>query len=525
VAYTPNASSFTLFGGVGYANDHGYAILGFYLGVVLSCLAIPILWWPLAELVRAQRLASVADVLAFRFTDSRVGPVVTGVLLAGLLPYLSLQLRALEGAATVLHGPLPLVGPIYAALLGLFAASLGVRYAEPWTQRPGLLTMLVLESGVKVVTTVVVGLAALYGVFGGPGGFVAHVAARPEAAEALLTPLGDPIFANLVVISFFGAFLLPRQFHVAFATRAPREAWRHVIWVLPALLLVFLLPVPVLLEAGRTAVPDGTPDLYVMTWTQDPALRMVAFLGGVSGSSAMVLVSTVALSGMVVTHVALPLRTQTAVSRRSVLRTRQAVTVGIVGLGFVADAFLSRVVPLVDLGLVSFAVVAQLAPGVVATLFWRRATSIGFLTGLGLGLVGVLGLVGWPLLAGRATEVATGGLVECLVLNALGLVVGSALTTRLPDEQRASVAAQLRRGFERPPASLAALEERIARQVGPLLAQAEVDRARRSAGVTPGELRPDRLRSVMQGVEQQLTGLVGPLQARAAVHDPDAGDD
>ncbi len=519
------ATSFTLYGGVGYAADHGYAILGFYLGVVLSCLAIPILWWPLAELVREQRLASVADVLAFRFTHPLAGPTVTTILLAGLLPYLSLQLRALEGAAEVLHGSVPFVGPVYAALLGLFAALLGVRYAAPWDRRPGLVTMLVVESGVKIVATVVVGLAALFGVFGGLGGFRAHFAANPDAADALLAPLGDPIFGNLVVISFLGAFLLPRQFHVAFATQAPRSAWRHVIWVLPALLLVFLLPVPVLLEAGRAASPTSQPDLYVLTWTDDPVLRMIGFIGGVSASSAMVLVSTLALSGMVVTHLALPLRSRTEMSHASLRRTRQSVTVAIVALGLVADAFLSRLVPLVDLGLVSFAVVAQLGPGVFATLFWRRATSAGFFAGLGLGLGGVVALVGWPLLDGLPPGEATEGLVECLVVNVIGLVVVSVLTAQRPDEQRASVAAQLRRGFGRPPATLGALEERIARQVGPELAAAELDRACRSVGVASEERRPDRLRNVMQVVERQLSGLVGPLLARAAVHEPDIGED
>jgi len=519
------ATSFTLFGGVGYADDHGYAILGFYLGVVLSCLAIPLVWWPLARLVQHQRLSSVADLLAFRFTDPRVGPAVTGVLLAGLLPYLSLQLRALEDAAGVLHGPGALAGPLYAAMLGLFAASLGVRYAEPWAQRPGLLTTLVVESLVKLVCTVVGGIAALVGVFGGPAGFAAHLASHPETSEALLAPVREPLFPSLVVLSFLGAFLLPRQFHVAFATQAPRVAWRHVIWVLPALLLLFLLPVPVLLEAGRAANPGGAPDLFVMTWTADPWLRTIAFLGGVSASSAMVLVCTVALSGMVVTHVALPLRSRVAVSRRSVRRTRQLVTVTLVALGLVADALLSRVVPLVDLGLVSFAVVAQLGPGVFATLFWRRATSAGLLAGLAVGVVGVALTVGWPLVNGLAPGESSFGLVESLVANALTLVLVSVLTAPRPEEQRASAAALRPVGFGRPPSSLAGLEERVARQVGPVLARAEVERARVAAGVAVGENRPDRLRSVMQVVERQLSGLVGPLVSRAAVHDPDESDD
>lgn len=511
------ATSFTLFGGVGYADLHGYAILGFYLGVVLSCLAIPVLWWPLARIIREQRLSSLPDLLAFRFAAPVVGPVVTGVLLVGLLPYLSLQLRALERAATLVHGPdVPFIGPVYAALLGLFAVVVGTRITEPGAHRPGLLTTLAVESVVKLVATATVGAAALWGAFGGPDGLAAHFAASPEAARALLRPLHDSSFVTLVGLSFLGAFLLPRQFHVAFALHAPREAWRHAIWVLPLLLLGLLLPVPVLLEAGRAASPGTDPDLFVMTWTDDPGLQLVAFLGAVSASSAMVLVTSVALSGMVVTHLVLPLRPRQALSRRWLRRIRQAVTVSLVGLGLVADAGMSRLVPLVDLGLMSFAIVAQFAPGVLAVLVWRRATSTGLLIGLFIGLGGVVGLIGWPLQQGVAPGDVTDGLLECIVVNGFGLVVGSLLTQSRPHERRASTV--VGRGGVMLPPDVVALRERVARQVGPELAQSEFDGVVRRLGIDPRERRPDRLRALMRGVEQQLSGLVGPLLARASVY-------
>ena len=60
------ATTWTLFGSVGFAATEGYDFLAIYFGVTLSCIAIPFLWTPVAELVDRYRLGSIADVFAFR---------------------------------------------------------------------------------------------------------------------------------------------------------------------------------------------------------------------------------------------------------------------------------------------------------------------------------------------------------------------------------------------------------------------------------------------------------------------------
>ncbi len=54
------ATTWTLFGSVGFAASEGYDFLAIYFGVTLSCIAIPFLWAPVAELVDRYRLGSVA---------------------------------------------------------------------------------------------------------------------------------------------------------------------------------------------------------------------------------------------------------------------------------------------------------------------------------------------------------------------------------------------------------------------------------------------------------------------------------
>lgn len=517
------ATSFTLFGGVGYAARHGYTILGFYLGVSLSCLCIPLSWATVARLVQRHRLTSAADLLAFRFPSVWTGPVVTLVLLVGLLPYLSLQLRALDGGAELL-GAGTWTRPGYVALLALFAATLGVRYAEPWTNRPGLLTTLALESIFKLVTTLIVGGAALSSVFGGAAGFTAHLDAHPEILSALMEPVQESGFVTVVVVSFIGAFLLPRQFHVAFVALPSPEGLRQTTWILPLLLGLLLLPLPVLLEAGRLHAPAGTaPDLYVMAWTERTSLRLVAFLGAVSASSAMVLVTTVALSGMVVTHLLLPLRQDPSLRPGQVRRLRQGVTVGLVILGVIADAGLSRVVPLVDLGLISFSVVAQLAPGVLAGFVWPRATGGGVVAGLVVGTLLLLGTTTQSLLEGTfANGPEDMRLFGSLTANVGVLWLVSLLGRPTVDERRAALATQ--DGLQAPgaaPRSVLELQQRIETALGLQVARQEVEGALARLGWARDEQRPSRLRRLVQVVEQQLSGMVGPLQARAAVSGQD----
>jgi Na+/proline symporter/nitrogen-specific signal transduction histidine kinase len=520
------ATSFTLFGAVGYASETGFAILGIYLGATLSCLAIPVLWGPLVEVVRRLRVHSAADLLAVRFADPSVGRLVTTILLLGLVPYLSLQLRALGEAAAILHGhDAAWLSPAYAVLLSVFAVTLGVRHAEPWTARPGLVATLAAETLFKIGATLVIGLAALRDTFGDLDGVEAHFAAHPERVDALYAPVHGSPFLSLTLLAFFGAFLLPRQFHVAFVLVPSRRGLRRAIWVFPLVLCLLVLPLPVLLEAGRMSAPPGTPpELFVMTWTTSASLQALAFLAAVSGSSAMVLVTSIALSGMVVHHFVLPNRTMQGSSRRRLRRLRQIVMAALLPVALGLDALLSPVLPLVDLGLASFAVVVQLAPGVIATLFWPRATKAGFLAGMLGGTFAVAVVTVLPILGG---ETATGidplglGFVESLLLNA-GLLIGVSLVTQ-------QSAAESRAALEcRPgarvapltPTTLVELENRLRDATSVEIAETTLARVYDDLAVTSGHQPPDRLRRIVTAAERELAATIGPLAARAALAPP-----
>jgi len=88
------ATSWTYYGSVGLADSSGYAFLNIYLGVTGAFLLGPYILKPILTLCREYQLTSIADLLAFRYGGRGTGLVVTVFMLIGILPYISLQIRA-----------------------------------------------------------------------------------------------------------------------------------------------------------------------------------------------------------------------------------------------------------------------------------------------------------------------------------------------------------------------------------------------------------------------------------------------
>ena len=530
------ASTWTFYGSVGFATRYGYGFAAISLGVVLACLAIPLLWDPLARIIRELRLSSVADLFAFRFQSRTVGMVCTLFLLAGLLPYVSLQLRAIGDAALHLSGgkagaELSLG---YTLLLTLFAALVGTDFADPWRHQSGLLVVLAAETLCKLVALLWVGGFVMYEAFGGPSGFLGTLERSPEVLTQLYEPVGKGTFPALVVSAFFAAFLLPRQFHVAFVLRPSRRALNQATWTVPVVLLLLNLPLPLLLVAGQRMTSTHTsPDLYVLLAASSPWVRTVAFLGGVSAASAMVLVSTLALSGMVVHHLWQPFAGGSDLMART-RSIRPLVVLLVILAAFALHTVLPRQGSLVDLGLISFTAVLQLVPPLFGTLFWARASRAGFFCGLAAGVLTWVVTSWLPLFGILPDALAQGGqggqgaavldhgqdVWTSLGVNSICFVLGSLWSPASAKEAAAAVRCRARHStalVDMPPDSVQALEERITNVLGPETAHAEVERARLELGLPRDEQRIPALVRLAERAQRNLAEALGPLRARTAV--------
>jgi signal transduction histidine kinase len=125
-------------------------------------------------------------------------------------------------------------------------------------------------------------------------------------------------------------------------------------------------------------------------------MALIAFLGGLSAATAMVIVACVALSIMISNHLVLPLFIRSMAKRhpaeqpdltKVILNTRRVTIIAILALAFAYYRFTSNNIHLASIGFVSFAAIAQFAPAFIGGLFWRNANGRGAMLGLSAGFL------------------------------------------------------------------------------------------------------------------------------------------
>ncbi len=545
-------SAWTYFGSVGRAADGGLGFLPIYLGPTL---AMVLAWTVLRKMVRIARryrITSIADFIASRYGPSgTLAGAVTLLALVGVVPYVALQLKAIASGFALLTGSTgaPAAafwadGTFWAALaLAGFTIAFGTRHLDSTERHEGLVAAIAAESVVKLAAFVAVGVFVTWGLFDGPG----DLFARAASTKAMAPPTAATPWFAMMVLAMFSVLLLPRQFQVMVVENVDERHIRRAAWAFPAYLLainVFVLPIAagglVFLGAGANA---ETFVLSLPLAGGAQALALVAFIGGFSAASGMVIVEAIAVATMVCNDLVLPLllrRRGVQPMGATLLLVRRAVIVALLLLGYLYFRIAGEAYALVSIGLISFAAVAQFAPALIGGLYWKGGTRAGALAGLAAGALlwtWTLGLPsiaksGWmdagylaagPLgiawlrpeaLFGLAGfDPLTHALMWSLGLNA-ALYVGVSLW-RVPGAREAARAQQFvgvfeqgaeQRVFWRGRAKPEALQALLARFLGPARAAAAF------AGHAPG----DAARLVHEA-ETQLAGAIGSASARVLV--------
>ena len=541
------ATSWTYYGSVGFAATTGLGFLTIYLGVTIAFLLAPILLIPILRLVREYQLSSLADLFAFRFRSPFTGLAVTLFMLIGTLPYISLQIQAVAESIQVLTQEKhpEFLAPAFCVTLTIFAILFGARHITPREKHGGLVAAIAFESAVKLLALLAVGAFAVYGVFGGFNELQAWTRINPEAIAKLYNPVVEGPWVTLLFLAFCAAFLLPRQFHMTFAENMNPDSLRHAAWMFPLYLLLLNLPIVPILWAGEYLQLPGSPEYYVLSISlgRSDLLSIFTFIGGISAASAMMIVTTLALATMVLNHIILPAGFLGDSDGRAINFYRwilwgKRLLIGVIiagGYGFYRIIVNNE--GLVRLGLVSFVAVAQLLPGILALLFWKRATRYGFISGLVGGALVWFGVLILPLLVNAdilnrdvdITQIFQQGDVSIwtvatfwsLAANSLLLVVISLLTT--PDREEWEAAEACAQQGLRPlrgqvtADSPEQFQKQLARVIGESAAGHEVDKALEELGLDQSEQRPAELRLLRDRIERNLSGLLGPVLAQLIV--------
>jgi Na+/proline symporter/signal transduction histidine kinase/ActR/RegA family two-component response regulator len=404
-------TSWTFFGSVGLASRTGYDFLAIYVGPVLMvALAYPLVI-RVVRLAKAQNITSIADFIAARYGKHQgVAVIVALIAIGGTIPYIALQLKAVSSSLSTILGPFATVAaarqPVFGDLallvalaMASFAMLFGTRHIDATEHQHGLMLAIATESIVKLLAFLAVGVFVTFAMWHGPAALFAEVMQSPKVAAVLTSTPSFGTFAVMTLLSLFAMLMLPRQFHVAVVENNNEDEVRRAAWLFPLyLVLINLFVVPIAM-AGLLKFPGGhiDGDMYVLALPLAAGARVmaiVAFVGGLSAATAMVIVESVALAIMVSNDIVVPM----ALKRREayvtgggdvgslLLASRRLAIIAILLLAYLYYRFAGDA-QLASIGLLSFAAVAQLAPAFFGGLIWRRATARGAIAGMSIGIL------------------------------------------------------------------------------------------------------------------------------------------
>lgn len=557
-------TSWTFFGAVGQAADQLWSFLPIYVGPVLLMLFAP---WVLQKMImisKQENITSIADFIAARYGKSQALAVVVALIcVVCVLPYIALQLKGIVLGVNLLIG----AGPdstgiraqdtalIVSLVLALFTIVFGTRNLDVTEHHRGMVLAIAFESLVKLTAFLAVGIFVTYGLYDGFGDLVDKARVAPQLNEYWKETVHWPAMLLQTGVAMTAIMCLPRQFHVLVVENIEPRDLNLARWVFPIyLVLAALFVVPIAL-AGQMHLPAGVmPDSFVISLPlaeAHPALALLAFIGGASAATGMVIVASVALSTMVSNDMLLPwlLRRKGEaeqpfeVFRHWLLTVRRVSIALILLLAYVSYRLLGSTASLATIGQIAFAAIAQLGPAMIGALYWKQANRRGVFAGLAAGsLLWAYTLVlpvvakglGWPLhafpglawLAGRpfglSIEPLTLGVLLSLIGNfALFGLVSVFSRTRVSEHWQASrfIGQEISQKLSSRSMLAVQLEDLLmlaARFVGEERARQSFIRFayRQGKGFTPSQNANDEW---IAHTERLLAGVLGASSARAVV--------
>ncbi|AXV35617.1 hybrid sensor histidine kinase/response regulator [Aeromonas hydrophila] len=549
-------TSWTFFGTVGQASESPWSPVPIYLGPMLVFLFG---WRLLARLIlvaKREHITSIADFIAARYGKSqRLAMVIALIAIMGILPYLVLQLKAIVTGLDLLMANSVPAGPTgntaglalgVALLLALFSILFGTRHLDATEHHRGMVVAIAFESVVKLLAFMAVGGSALWLILSKPSQARTLVASDFLDAVVAVTPGSLLELAIYTLVAMCAVICLPRQFHVTVVENNQGQDLHWARWLFPLYLFVMGLFIWPLALAGKQWVGAGmASDTYVISLPMSlgfDGMALLAFLGGTSAATGMVIVCTIALAIMVSNDLVLPVllrrfwqqgRDERLV--RLLLQVRRGAILLILLAAWGLYLWLGDLTSLSRIGYLSFGAVAQFAPALLLGLYWRHGNRKGVYLGLALGvslwfatllaesgllagspLAALLAPPDWP--AFRDLSLGAWCIFLSLLLNLIGYVAGSLLSQAAVSErlQAANFVGKPSRdttALYQARVSVKELEMLAARFVG----SSRVKRAfGRFAGERGGTLAPQMQASaeLIAHTERLLAGVFGTSSAR-----------
>ena len=567
-------TSWTFFGSVGRATSGGLSFLTIYLGPTLMLLFVGVIV-KMIRISKAQRITSIADFIASRYGKSQLlAGMVTVIAVIGVVPYIALQLKAMAASLDVLLDRTGNAGGwlgldstfLIALILALFSILFGTRHLDATERHEGMVAAVAFESVVKLIAFLAVGLFVTYGLYGGLGDLFQRAASNPDLGRLLQLDSGRAgTWTAMILLSGLAIIFLPRQFQIIVVENVDESHLKRAVWLFPLyLVLINIFVLPLALGGMLHFSGQGVnPDTFVLTLPLAHGaewLAVLAFIGGLSAATGMVIVETIALSTMVCNDLVMPWLLRSAWLQAQHRQDLSGLLIGIrrvaialiVLLGYVYFRAAGEAYALVGIGLISFAAVAQFAPVMLGGMYWKQGTRAGAVAGLAAGFAVwlytlllpsfaksgwissgfvELGLFGLPWLKAQALFGLDGldEISHCLwwsMLANMGAFVAVSLNSR-PDAVEASQAERFVDVFRsdrnkvearlwRGKASLDALVSLLERFLGAVRARQQLAAHAQAKGLADWHALPVDAEFV-HFAEAALAGAIGSASARVMV--------
>ena len=401
-------TAWTYYGSIGIAANSGINFLPIYLGPVIAAPLWIILLKKIIRISKQHKISSIADFISLRYGNHRfLGALVTIVCLMAIVPYISLQLKAVSETFQILSDKTSYISTsvfddstfYIALLLAVFATFFGTQTTDASEKHKGIVMSVAFESILKLVFFLFVGIYVTYVLFDGTEDIYGKMS-QAENFNTLTTISGFEEGFNwlyTIMLSFMAIFLLPRQFQVSVVENVREKHLKNAIWMFPLYLLLFNIFVIFIAWAGNLTIGNAEQAEYyallLPLQNGNTFLSVLVFLGGFSAVISMVVVATLALSTMVSNNLVIPygfldyfIKSHPERNAKYIKNIRRISIFLIIISAYAFYVNFSFELSLYSIGLMAFVIIAQLAPSFFIGLFWNRgsssATIIGIIAGV-----------------------------------------------------------------------------------------------------------------------------------------------
>ena len=390
-------TSWTFYGLVGTAAEKGWYYLPILLGpVLLFTLGYPLLQ-RIATISRQENIHSIADFITSRYGKRQsVAAIVTLIMLATTVPYIALQLKAVTDTLIYSVDNLAFAGQDMTMLVSvamiMFTLIFGANRLDVASYHSGIMVAIAFESLVKLVALVTIAVFALSLSKGFDPGQVSN-SANAVFQQTTITPS----FWVLTLVSAATIFCLPRMFQITFVECLSDDHLKFARRGFSLYLVAIAAAVFVISWVGNqvlagTEVASDTYVLALPLGNDNQLLGLLAFIGGFSAATAMIIVASLTLSQMLSNDVILPLLMRRQKARNTIpdyskalILTRRLTVIAVILMAWLYQHSLAENVALTAIGLIAFALAVQLAPAILFGLYWNRGNAMGVFAGLACG--------------------------------------------------------------------------------------------------------------------------------------------